>query len=136
LKYPIKEKHSRSLTKSVTWRVLGVLFLSLVTYMVTGNWITTTLITVCHHGVFILVYYLHERAWLKISWLRNSRWKSVARVFTYEIILGNAILGLISLAFTGSLQQMSLITLIYISNKYWMFYSYDWLWSRIKWQTR
>lgn len=134
MNYPKKESHKRSLTRSVVWRVWGVLFLAFVTYMVTGNWVTTSLITVCHHGVFLLVYYLHERFWLWLKW--NSRWKPFMRVFTYEILLGNIILAIISYSFTGSLHQMSLITFIYIGNKYWMFYVSDYLWGKIKWETK
>lgn len=136
MKYPAKETHKRSLTRSTVWRVLGVLVLALVTYLVTGNWIITTLVTVCHHAIFVLVYYLHERLWLRVKWLRNSKWKPFVRVITYEVVLGNLVLAIISFAFTGSLHQMSLITLIYISNKYWMYYLYDYLWGKLRWQTK
>jgi uncharacterized membrane protein len=84
---------------------MGVVLLALITYIVTGNWITTSLVTVLHHGTFIFVYYLHERFWLKVSWLRNSRLKPYMRVITYEVILGNLILGIITLALTGSLYR-------------------------------
>jgi len=135
-KYPtFLEYHIRSLTRSVVWRILGILVLALVTYIYTGNWITTTLITVVHHGTFIFVYYAHERFWLWISWLRHSKAKPFVRVIIYEVLLGNLILAIISYAFTGSLQQMIAITLTYIGNKYWMYYAYDWIWSRIRWQT-
>ena len=136
MKYPTAESRKRSLTRSTVWRIVGVIFLAFVTYMYTGNWITTTLVTVLHHGVFIFVYYGHERFWLKIGWLRNSRWKPVARVATYEIVLGNVILGIITLAITGSLHTMTAITLTYIGNKYWMFYVYDYLWGRVRWHAR
>lgn len=131
----LKENHTRSLVKSIIWRALGILVLALITYIYTQDWITTTLITVVHHGVFILVYYLHERFWLWIEWLKDSKWKPLARVITYEIVLGNLILGVISYLFTGSLQQMTLITLTYIGNKCWMYYVYDHIWSKVKWQT-
>lgn len=136
MKYPSGETHKRSLTRSIVWRIIGVIFLALVTYLYTGDWITTTLVTVLHHGVFIFVYYGHERFWLRVGWLRNSKWKPIARVFTYEIILGNLILGIITLCLTGSLQTMTAITLTYICNKYWMYYLYDYAWGRIKWHTR
>jgi len=131
----MKENHTRSATRSVVWRIIGVLVLALITYIYTQNWITTTLVTVLHHGVFILVYYLHERFWLRTSWLRVSKWKPYVRVITYEIILGNLILGIITYALTGSLQQMTAITLTYIGNKCWMYYAYDYVWSKMKWQT-
>jgi len=131
-----KESHSRSLTRSIIWRALGIIVLALITYIYTQNWITTTLITVVHHGAFIFGYYIHERFWLKIRWLRDSKWKPFIRVITYEVILGNLVLGVISYIFTGSLQQMTLITLTYISNKYWMYYAYDYIWSKVTWQTK
>ncbi len=136
MRYPKEETRKRSLTRSIVWRIIGVTVLALITYLVTEEWITTSLITITHHGVFVVIYYLHERFWLKVGWLRNSRLKPYARVFTYEVFLGNLILGIISYGFTGSLQMMSLITFIYIGNKYWLYYAYDFIWSRIKWQTK
>ena len=135
MKFPPKETRRRSLTRSVIWRIFGVLFLALVTYIYTGDWITTTLVTVLHHGIFLFVYYAHERAWLNTRWLRESKLKPYARVVTYEIVLGNLILGIITLILTGSLHTMTAITLTYICNKYWFFYLYDFIWNRIKWQT-
>lgn len=134
MKYPNHETRKRSLTRSVVWRIIGIVFLALVTYLYTGDLITTTLVTVLHHGTFIVVYYLHERFWLKIRWLKDSRWKPIARVITYEVILGNVILGIITLCLTGSIQTMTAITLTYICNKYWMYYVYDYVWGRIRWQ--
>ena len=131
----MKENHTRSMTRSVVWRVTGVLVLVLITYIYTQNWITTSLVTILHHGVFLLVYYLHERFWLWVPWLRLSKWKPFVRVVTYELVLGNVILGIITYVLTGSLQQMTAITLTYIGNKCWMYYAYDYVWSRVKWQT-
>ena len=133
MRYPTKEARGRSFLRSAIWRVVGVALLALITYIVTENWITTSLVTVLHHGIFLIVYYLHERLWLKVGW--DSKWKPYARVATYEIILGNLILGIITLILIGDLQKMSQITFIYISNKYWMFYAYDWLWGKVRWQT-
>lgn len=130
-----KERHKRSLVRSIIWRVIGVLVLAIITYIYTRSWLTTSLITIVHHGVFVFAYYFHERFWLKIKWLRGSKWKPFVRVITYEVILGNLVLGTISYAFTGSLQQMTLITLTYIANKYWIYYAYDYVWSKIEWQT-
>lgn len=134
--YPSQEKHTRSMTKSICWRILGVILLAFITYCVTREWITTTAITFTHHGVFIFIYYLHERFWLKTGLLRDSKWKPIARVITYEVILGNLILATISYGFTGSLQQMSMITFIYIGNKYWIYVVFDKIWGNWRWQTK
>ena len=136
LRYPDKwESRRRSALKSIVWRVLGVITLATVTYAFTRELVTTSLITISHHLVFIFLYYAHERFWLKISFLRNSRLRPFLRVITYELILANIILGLISLIFTGELQKATAITLTYTTNKYWMYYAYDFIWSKAKWQT-
>ena len=135
IRFPSIESRRRSVTRSVVWRIWGVLFLAAVTYFYTGNWITTTLVTVLHHGTFIFVYYAHERAWLNTRWLRESKYKPYVRVVTYEIVLGNLILGFITLCLTGNLHTMTAITLTYICNKYWMYYLYDYIWGKVRWQT-
>jgi len=135
-KYPsFKEGHIRSFIRSIIWRIIGIVVLAIITYAFTRSWVSATLITVSHHGIAILGYYIHERIWLWMKWLRGSKWKPFARVITYEVILGNLVLGAISYIVTGSLQQMTLITLTYIANKYWIFYAYDYVWSKVKWQT-
>ena len=131
----MKENHTRSMLRSVIWRIIGIMVLALITYIYTQNWITTTLVTVLHHGVFVFLYYVHERFWLWTLWLKNSRRKPFMRVLTYEIILGNLVLGIITYALTGSLQQMTAITLTYICNKCWMYCAYDYVWSKMRWQT-
>lgn len=136
-KYPaFNEGRSRSLAKSVAWRLIGVLFLALITYIFTRHWITTTAITFAHHGAFILIYFAHDRFWNWTPWLRHSPAKPFARMILYETVLGNLVLGLISFAFTGDWQKATTITLTYILNKHWMYVVYDWLWAKLKWQTR
>lgn len=125
------ECHKRSIVRSVIWRLIGIAFLAGVTYFYTGSLVQTTMITLLHHGIFVVVYYLHERVWMNRfdSW----KYKKYARIFTYEIILGNGILGIISLIITGSWTLVTYITLTYILNKLWMYYLYDRAWDRIDW---
>ena len=98
------EEKKRSALKSFIWRIVGVIVLAAVTFGYTGNWITTGLVTVIHHGVFLLVFYLHERMWLKIK-LDDMVWRSLAKMFTYETLCGNVILGIITYSITGSWKQ-------------------------------
>lgn len=132
-RYPVwKEGVSRSLTKAIIWRIVGILFLALVSYIFTRELIATTLITLCHHTLFIFLYYLHESFWNWTSWLRYSRAKPIARIILYETIMGNLVLGLISFAFTGEWQTATIITLTYILNKHWIYYVYDFLWGKLR----
>lgn len=136
-KYPtFEEEHARSLVKSTIWRAGSILFLALVTYIFTHNWFITAAVTVTENLVFIAVYYLHERLWLRLPWFRGSAYKPFAKMFTYEIVLGNLILGLIAYIFTQDLPQTTALTLTYTCNKLWMYYAYDYVWSKIGWQTK
>jgi len=126
------ETQIRSATKSFIWRIVGVLVLGTVTYCYTGNWVTTSWITFLHHGVFLFVYWAHERFYLHTDFTGISR--SFLKMLTYEIILGNFILGIISLVVTGDIQQMTKITLTYISIKCIIYIINEKLWEKVKWQ--
>ncbi|MGD8505753.1 MAG: DUF2061 domain-containing protein [Candidatus Bathyarchaeota archaeon] len=58
----------RSLIKSATWRITGILVLGTVTWVVTGNWAQTTYITVAFNAIQIILYYFHERLWGRTKW--------------------------------------------------------------------
>jgi len=60
----------RSWAKSITWRVVGVVLLGVITYMVTRDWGKTTGITIVFHGLRLVLYYFHERLWERINWGR------------------------------------------------------------------
>jgi len=128
----LKELKKRSALKSFIWRIVGVIVLAAVTFAYTGNWITTGLVTVIHHATFLLVYYLHERAWLRVK-LDNVMWRSLAKMFTYETLCGNVILGTITYMITGSWKQMTAITLTYIGIKHVIYVWNEFIWRKIKW---
>jgi len=56
--------------------------------------------------------------------------KYAIKAVTYEIFLGNIILGLITYLVTGDIKKMTAITLVYIQSKLVLYYFYDWMWSR------
>lgn len=123
------ESHKRSAAKSFVWRITGVVILALITYAFTRELITTTLITLCHHGVFLVIFYLHERAWLKIE-VKNFTHKSILKMFTYETILGNVILGTITYIFTGNIRTMAAVTLTYIGIKHAVYIINEFVWRQ------
>jgi len=128
------EKHIRSIVRSIIWRLLGVAVLAIITYAITRSWIQTGLITVIHHASFLIIYYVHERVWCRNTSCKGRK-RKILRAFTYEIILGHLVLGTITLLVTGSWLSVSLVTIIYIENKLWIYYLYDYVWDRISWGT-
>jgi len=125
------ETKKRSLTKSIIWRVFGVFVYAAIFFMFTKQWGITLTGTLIHHSVFLLVFFLHERMWIKLK--KNTHW---LKPFTYEIILGMGLGGLIVLFLTGSWKAVTSITLTYTAVKLIMYYIYDKIWGKIKWQTK
>ena len=127
-------KHKLSMLKSLIWRVLGVFVLASVVWIFTRKLITVGLITVIHHATFLLVFYLHERIWLKWLMVKKNvgKWKNVIKAITYEIILGMGLGGLIVLLVTGEWSSVTQITLTYTAIKLIMYYIYDKLWNKIE----
>ena len=125
----MRDTHQRSISKSVIWRILGVLILTTIVYFFTGNWIITGLVAAIHHGTFLLVFYLHERIWFKIKNI-TGRLRRIIKAFTYEVILGMGIGGLIVLLVTGRWSAVTQITITYTIIKIITYYFYERIWTK------
>jgi len=122
------DTHKKSALKSFIWRILGIIVLATITWIFTKSWITVGLVTIIHHATFLLVFYLHERLWLKST----HKWKHYIKALTYEIILGMGLGGLIVLLVTGEWSKVSQITPTYTAVKLILYVIYDKLWDKIK----
>lgn len=60
----------RSWVKSLTWRLLGIALLGLISFLITRDLKQMTVITALFHGIRLVLYYYHERIWERISWGR------------------------------------------------------------------
>jgi len=125
------ESKKRSLTKSVIWRIFGVFVYASIFYLFTKQWGITLAGTLIHHSTFLLVFYLHERLWIKLK--RNNHW---LKPITYEVVLGMGLGGLIVLLITGSWKAVTYITLTYTAVKLVMYYIYDKIWNKIGWNKK
>jgi uncharacterized membrane protein len=126
------ENKKRSALKSVAWRITGVIILVIVTFAYTKSWVQTGLVTLIHHSTFLLVFYLHERAWLLVE-VESRLKRSLLKMFTYETLCGNIILGTITYCVTGDVKQMTAVTLTYIGIKHAIYIFNEFIWDKIKW---
>jgi uncharacterized membrane protein len=62
----------RSLTKTVSWRIIGSIDTMIITYIVTGNWKFGLAVGSVEVVTKIVLYYIHERAWQRIKWGRHE----------------------------------------------------------------
>lgn len=60
----------RSFAKSLTWRLIAVVSSFVVAYALTKDIYFSINITIVSNVVNFILYYLHERIWLKFRWGR------------------------------------------------------------------
>ena len=63
----MKSKVSRSLTKTITWRILATSDTFLISWFITGNWTWAGAIAGIEVITKMFLYYAHERVWDKIK---------------------------------------------------------------------
>lgn len=62
----IRESHTRSLLKGMTWRVIATSTIILIAWFKTGDITLALEIGAIEFFIKLLLYYLHERAWLLV----------------------------------------------------------------------
>ena len=60
------ESHVRSILKGLTWRIIATSTIFVITYFTTGEIKTAATVASIEFPVKLLIYYLHERAWLMV----------------------------------------------------------------------
>jgi uncharacterized membrane protein len=64
----IHDKHYRSLVKGISWRLFGTMDTIIIAVLVTGNFAKAFSIGFTEVFTKVGLFYLHERAWQKITW--------------------------------------------------------------------
>jgi uncharacterized membrane protein len=65
---PIMELKKRTIIRSITYRLGATAILVGATWIMTGNMLQTSTISMTFAITSSVFYYLHERAWIKTSW--------------------------------------------------------------------
>ena len=121
------QSRKTSALKSVVWRIMGVFIYATIFFLFTGKWQITIASTLTHHTTFLLVYFLHERFWIRIGKPSHP-----IKAWTYEVILGMGLGGLIVYYFTGTWKAVTLITGTYTVVKIITYYIFDHYWNASK----
>ena len=67
----MKVTKSRSLTKAVSWRVIGTADTFVLSYLITHKAVTAASIAGFEVLTKTALYYFHERGWNKVKWGRQ-----------------------------------------------------------------
>jgi uncharacterized membrane protein len=129
----MKETHMRSLSKGVLWRIISIVVLAIITYVYTRDLLVVTLVTAISNVTFLLIYYIHERLWLRIQRPTGKVQRSIAKMFTYITLCGVITMSTITYFVTGSLEAMAGITLTYVVIKHILYICNELIWEKISW---
>ena len=63
---------TRSLVKTISWRITGSGATFAISYLVLGDFSVAGTIAITQVTLNTILYYVHERIWNKISWQKHS----------------------------------------------------------------
>jgi uncharacterized membrane protein len=144
----MKENHLRSLVKGATWRMVGTLDTIFLSFLFTGK--ISIALSIGGVEVFtkILLFYLHERVWMKLgfgTWMERVQGQEVKREKHYRSIIKG-----ISWRAIGSLDTFWIALLVNhqaphatktafniagteVITKVGLFWLHERIWMQIKW---
>jgi uncharacterized membrane protein len=62
------ESRTRSAVKSISWRIICIIVSIITSYILTNEWNIAIAIGITYNATNIVLYYVHERVWTKITW--------------------------------------------------------------------
>lgn len=134
----IRIAHKRHVAKTITWRILGTLDTVVLSWIITGNPFTGIKIGFSEVITKMFLYYVHERAWLRVK-MAESRKRHIIKTFSWRfigtmdtillswLISGNPITGLK----IGGLEVITKMVLYYLHERAWYRIDYG-LYQRIR----
>ena len=124
-----KVSHKRHLAKTITWRLVGTLDTIVLSWVITGNPFTGLKIGLTEVITKMLLYYLHERTWLKIN-IEDSRKRHLIKTITWRVI-GTLDTIVLSWFITGSAATGLKIGIVEVITKMVLYYLHERVWYRI-----
>jgi adenylylsulfate kinase len=62
------ETRKRSITKSITWRIICIIVSVLTAYLFTNRLDLAAALGAVYNAATMILYYFHERFWIRIKW--------------------------------------------------------------------
>ncbi len=76
---PVRESHLRSILKAASWRTTGTIDTFILSFFFTGSLKLAGSIAFTEVATKLVLFYLHERAWDRISWGRSAKQARASR---------------------------------------------------------
>ncbi|MCL6266659.1 DUF2061 domain-containing protein [Flagellimonas myxillae] len=124
-----KVSYKRHLAKTITWRLVGTLDTIILSWLITGNPFTGLKIGIAEMVTKMVLYYLHERAWLSVD-VTNSQKRHLIKTVTWRGI-GTLDTILLSWVITGNPLTGLKIGFAEVITKMILYYLHERAWYRI-----
>ena len=124
-----KISFKRHLAKTITWRLIGTLDTILLSWIITGNPFTGLKIGGSELITKMLLYYGHERIWMRLG-VVDSRRRHIIKTITWRII-GTFDTIVLSWFITGSVETGLQIGGVEVVTKMILYYFHERAWYRI-----
>lgn len=143
----MKEQHYRSVIKGTTWRFFATLDTVMLSWFFTGQISSALKIGAIEVITKIFLYYVHERMWMRVGWLRerqvrpdgstvlaDNHYRSVIKGASYRFF-GTLDTIVIAIFITGNYTQAFSIGVTEVFTKIAFYYVHERIWQRIKFGT-
>lgn len=124
-----KVSYKRHIAKTITWRLVGTTDTALLSWFISGNPLIGLKVGFAELATKMVLYYLHERVWLKIN-LSNSHSRHLSKSITWRII-GTLDTILLSSIITGDTAVGLKIGIAEVFTKMMLYYFHERIWYRI-----
>ena len=122
------ESHLRSVIKGISWRIVGTIDTTVISFFLTGELKMALKIGLTEVLTKVVLYYLHERVWLyylkgrdqtpAVSWIKAITWRTIGTIDTMILgwfYSGNPLTGLK----IGLTEVLTKIVLYYLHERVW-----------------
>lgn len=139
----MRDSHTRSLIKGITWRIIGTVDTIFLSWLITGDVSKALKIGGLEMFTKTILFFIHERVWLFIGGNRrhDSRFTSLAKAVSWRIVgtMDTITISFIIIQLTSSREELkvpaifqaSTIGLAELFSKILLFYLHERVWNRI-----
>lgn len=140
----MKENHTRSVLKGITWRVIATADTIFLAWLITGDIKSALKIGFTEVLTKVFLFYLHERVWTKLKFWRNqtvqadgtivikdSHHRSLVKGISWRFF-GTMDTIIISIIFTGDYTKAFSIGFAELFTKVGLYYLHERVWHNIK----
>lgn len=124
-----KISHKRHIAKTITWRMVGTLDTIVLSWIITGNPTTGLKIGFSEVVTKMILYYLHERAWVRIN-IPESKKRHILKTISWRLI-GTLDTIILSWVISGDPLTGLKIGGLEVISKMILYYGHERVWYRI-----